>query len=93
MRRADADADDRRFGNRRVDDAHLAELVVQSLRDAERTAVGADVLAEHEHFRIAAHLFDERFADRFQVGQLLAHVISLSVTKAPSAGSLRDRGL
>ena len=54
----------------RVDDAHLAELVVHALRDAKCAAVSANVFAEHEHVRIAAHLFDERLADRFQVAQL-----------------------
>src|SRR5262245_41884298 len=73
LRRADADADNRRLGDRCVDDPHLAEFLVQSLRHAERAAVRADVFAEDEHFRIAAHLFDERLADRFQVGQLFAH--------------------
>ena len=73
QRGADADADDRRLGNRRVDDAQLAELVVEPLRDAERAAVRADVLAEDEHFRIAPHLLGERFADGFEVGQFFGH--------------------
>ena len=51
----------------------LAELLVQPLRHAERAAVRADVLAEDEHLRIAAHLLDERLANRFEVRQLLAH--------------------
>ena len=73
LRRADADADDRRLGDRRVEAARLAELVDDALRDAEGAAVRTDVLAEHEHLRIAPHLFDERFADGFQVGDFLRH--------------------
>ena len=57
-----------------IDDARLAEFLEQPLRDAEGAAVRPDVLAEDEHLRIAAHLFDERFADRFEVRQLFAHI-------------------
>ena len=69
--------------------AHLAELVEQPLRDAERAAVRADVLAEHEHLRIAPHLFDERFADRFEVGEFFAHGAQAyrSVTASSGFGS------
>ena len=73
QRGADADADDRRLGNRRVEDAQLAELVVEPLCDAERAAVRADVLAEDEDFRIAPHLLGEGFADGFDVGQFFGH--------------------
>ena len=59
-----------------VDDAHLAELLVQPLRHAERAAVRADVFAEHEHLRIAAHLLGERLADRFEVREIFAHTTS-----------------
>src|SRR5215471_14846791 len=73
LRRTDADADDRRLGDRRIDDAHLAELLVEALRHAERTPVGADVLAEDEHLRIATHFFDERLANGFQIREVFAH--------------------
>jgi hypothetical protein len=73
LRRADADADDRRFGDWRVDDPHLAELVVKALRHPERAAVGAHVLAEDEDLRVAPHLLGERFPNRFEVGNLLRH--------------------
>ena len=88
QRRADADADDRRLGNRRVDDAHLAELLVQPLRHAERAAVGADVLAEHEHLRIAPHLFGERLADGFEVGQLS---VASGIRSVTASSGLRVR--
>ena len=73
QRRADADADDGRFGDRRVDHAHLAELVVEALGDAERAAVGADILAQHEDLRIAPHLLDQRLANGLQVREFFAH--------------------
>src|SRR5947207_567217 len=47
QRRADADADNRRFRDGRVDHPHVSELVVEPLRHAERAAVRADVFAEH----------------------------------------------
>src|SRR5262245_60925871 len=62
---ADTHADDRRLGNRRIDHPHLSELVVQALRHAKGAAVRTDVFTEHEHLRVAPHLLDERFADRF----------------------------
>ena len=73
QRCADADADDRRLRDRRVDDPRFAELLEQALRDAEGAAVFADVLAEHEHLRIPPHFFGEGFADRFEVTELLRH--------------------
>ena len=73
QRRPDADADDRRFRDGRVDDARLAELLEEALRDAERAAILADVLAEHEDLRIPPHFFGEPFADSFEVGELLRH--------------------
>jgi hypothetical protein len=72
-RRADAHADNRRLGNRRVDDPHLAELVIEPLSHAKRPAVRADIFPEHEHFRVAAHFFEERLADGFQIRQLFRH--------------------
>ena len=67
-RRADRGADDRRLGDRRVDDPLLAELVVQPFGDLERAAVGADVLADDEDALVALHLLGERLADRFEIG-------------------------
>src|SRR5687768_6389667 len=73
QRRADADADDGRLRDRRIDDAHLAELFEQSLRRAERAAVGADILPEDEYFRITAHFFGECLADGLEIREFLTH--------------------
>ena len=81
-RRADADAHDGRFGDRRVDHAHLAELVMEALRDAKSAAVGADIFAQDEDLRIAPHLLEQRFADRLEVREFFAH--SDLATKAES---------
>ena len=82
QRGADADADDRRLGDRGVDDAHLAELVGQPLGDAECAAVGSDILAEHEHLRIAPHLFEEGLTNGFEVGQFFGHLWSFTTKDA-----------
>ena len=50
-RHADGGADDAALGERRVDDAVVAELVPQALRHAEDAADLADVLAEHDDAR------------------------------------------
>ena len=89
-RRADADADDGRLGNRRVDDARLAELLEQPLGHAEGAAVRADVLAEHEHLRVAPHFLGERFADGFQIRQLFAHGTTVSRIRHRTGHRARD---
>src|SRR5438552_6268630 len=71
--RADADPNDRRFGDWRIEHAQLAELLVQALRSAERSSVRADVLSKDEHLRVAPHLFGKRLADRFEVRKLFRH--------------------
>ena len=73
QRRADADADDGRLRNGCIDHPCLAEFLKEALGDAERAAVFADVLARHEDLRIPPHLFAERFADRFEIGELFRH--------------------
>src|SRR6476646_11984980 len=73
-RRARAGADDRRFGQRRVEDAPLPELLLEAERDLERAAVDADVLADHEDALVALHLLPEPVADRLEVG-LLGHYL------------------
>ncbi len=50
-RHADRGADDAPLGERRVDDAVVAELVEEPLRDAEDAADLPDVLAEHDDAR------------------------------------------
>ena len=46
----------------------LAELLDQSVGDLERAAVGADVLAHHEHALVTRHLVEERLPDRLEIG-------------------------
>src|ERR1051325_1803367 len=53
QRRATRGTHDGAFRDRRVDDARFTKFVEQSIRDFERTAVRADVLADHKHGRIA----------------------------------------
>ena len=67
-RGAGATADDRDLGQRRVDDPPFAELLLETLRHLERSAEGADVLADQEDALVAAHLLAEPVRDRLQVG-------------------------
>ena len=60
---ADGEAHDARFGQRRVDDALLAEALDQALGHAEDAAVLADVLAQDDHPGVALHLLLERLVD------------------------------
>ena len=69
-RRADARADDRHLGDRRVAHALGAELVEQALRDAHRAAHLGDVLAHDEDVVVLAHRLHERVADGLAVGDL-----------------------
>ncbi len=69
-RRARAGADDRRLGQRRVQDAPLPELLLEAERDLEGAAVDADVLADHEDALVAPHLGAQPVGDRLQVRQL-----------------------
>jgi hypothetical protein len=62
-----AAAHDRGLGERRVDHAPGAELLLESLSDLERTAVDTDVLADHEDALVALHLLTETVGDRLQV--------------------------
>ena len=65
---ADRDADDHRLGQRRVEHAVAAELVVQPVGGQEHAALLAHVLAEHDDRLVAAHLLGERVADRLDEG-------------------------
>ena len=69
-RGAGAAADDRRLREGRVDDAPGPELLLEAERDLEGSAVDADVLADHEHALVAAHLGAEPVRDRLEVGHL-----------------------
>ena len=85
-----APRDDRRLGERHVDHAPRPELLLEAVRDLEGAAVDADVLAEHEHARVVAHLLPEPVADRLEIG-LLGHYLwcgvssSSVVAKTPSS--------
>src|SRR6185503_20856493 len=68
--RARAATDDRRLRERCVDHAPRAELLLETERDLEGAAVDADVLADHEHTLVTAHLLAEAVRDRLQVGHL-----------------------
>ena len=66
-------ADDRRLGDRRVDDALAAVLAVQALRDAEHAAdldrlsvllEAADILADEEHPRVPLELVVQGLVQR-----------------------------
>ena len=67
-RRPDADAGEAEFGDRGVDDAHLAELLQQSFRDFVRTLIHRDFLTHEEDAVVAVHFFAERHVERIAVG-------------------------
>ncbi len=69
-RRADARADDRHLGDRRVAHALRAELVEEALRDRHRAAHLGDVLAHDENVVVRAQRLAERVADCFAIGDL-----------------------
>ena len=52
------------FGDRRVDDALGPELLQQVLRDLVGALILGDLLADHEHAIVAAHLLGHRVAQR-----------------------------
>ena len=68
------------FGDRRVDDALLAELLDEAGEHLEGGARLGDVLAEDDDARVAAHLLGQRLADRFAERDLA------SVTHVAAAG-------
>src|SRR6185437_9520134 len=72
QRRAGAGAGDGRLGQRRVDHAPLAELLLEALGDLEGAAVDADVLADHEDPVVAAHLLAQTVGDGLEV-RLYSH--------------------
>src|SRR5690606_19493884 len=63
-RHADRRAEDAALGERRVDDAVVAELVPKALGDAEDAADAPDVLAEDDDPLVLLHLEAERVVDR-----------------------------
>ena len=67
QRRADRRADDSGFGDRRVDDAPLAESLEHAGGDFESAAVDADIFAKDEDAFVLFHLFPDALANRFDV--------------------------
>ncbi len=72
-RGADADAGEARFGDGRVDDPLVAELVEQALGHLVGALVVADLLAHDEDALVARHLFLDRLADGVAVTDLAHH--------------------
>ena len=66
-RRADADAGEPELGDRRVDDAHLAEFLEQTFRDLICALVDGDFLAHEEDAVVALHLFAQRLVEGVSV--------------------------
>src|SRR5439155_17446482 len=66
---------------RRVDHAPGAELLLEAEGHLERAAVDADVLADHEHALVLAHLLAEAVADRLEIG-LLGHYLWCGVSRS-----------
>ena len=65
---ADAHSGDHRLRERRVDHPVVAELRPEPVRGEEDAALLADVLAQHDHGCIAAHLVAQPLADRLDEG-------------------------
>ena len=78
----DRRAEDPGLGERRVDAAVGAEAVAQARSRAEDAAGAADVLAQHQHVRVALHLDVQGVVDRLDEQQL---------THRGSSAARRDR--
>ena len=65
----------RRLRDRRVDHARRAVAVEQAGGDLEEPAQRRDVLADHEHRRIALHLLVQRLVQRLGDRQLADAVV------------------
>ena len=63
-----ADAGEAELGDRGVDDAHLAELIEEALRDLIGPVVDADLLTHEEDAVVAGHLLAEGLIEGFAVG-------------------------
>ena len=69
-RRARTDTGKAVFGDRRVDDATLAEFLEQALGDLVSTLILRDFLAHHEDAVVLAHFLGHRITKRFADGRL-----------------------
>jgi hypothetical protein len=72
---ADRRADDRVLGQRSVQHPVDAELLGEPVRDLERPAEDADVLAEAEHGLVAPHLLAQAVGDGLQIRHLPGAVL------------------
>src|SRR5205823_15017113 len=79
--RAGTCTEDRRLGERRVEHAPRAELLLEAERHLERAAVDADVLADQEHLVVTAHLSAEPVGDRLQIRHL-CHYLWCGVSRS-----------
>jgi len=70
-RSANGGPDEADLADRRLHDAHRAELREQAGRHLERAAVLGDVFAQHDDPRVALHLDAERVVQRFRVEHFL----------------------
>ena len=70
-RQAHRGADDPRFGERGVDDAVLAEVLLQAVGDPEDAAELADVLAHDEDLRVVLHRPAQARVERLGHGDLV----------------------
>src|SRR5262249_45329336 len=66
-RRADAHAGEAELRDRRVDDAHLAELLKQAFRDLICALIHRDFLSHEEDAIVALHLFAQRLIEGVSV--------------------------
>src|ERR1051326_3196450 len=66
-RRAKRRADNRRFGNGRIDHALRAEVMNETVSHFERAALNADAFADAEGGGVGLHLFPESLADCFEI--------------------------
>jgi hypothetical protein len=64
---ADANAGESKLGDRRIDDAHLAELLKQTFRDLVCALIDGDFLAHEEDAVVALHFFAERLIEGVSV--------------------------
>ena len=88
-RRADAEAGEAIFADRRVDDALRAETLEQSLADFVGAVVFGDFFAHQEDIRVALDFFGERFVQRLAVGDF-SHAFYRC--RAASAAGAAGRG-
>ncbi len=76
-RHADRGADDAGLGQRAVDDAVLAEVLLQSVGDPEDAAELADVLTHDQDLRVVLHRLAQPHVEALGERDLLGHVSAL----------------